>query len=124
MFDTVILGGCLTIRGRGTGSQTISSLGSVSWSGSSNRVSCVSHSFSGSIVLISSDEGDRFWVDISSWSFRNRWETCLGCRQDEISTQNRQEPLGNLSGMSSTILSDPHPDTDLVVVSLIHPWGE
>ena len=53
VLETVILGGCLTIRGSGFGSQVVSSLDSELRFGTSTCGSWVSHSLSNSIALVS-----------------------------------------------------------------------
>jgi hypothetical protein len=62
----VILGGCLVIKGRGFGSQLVSSLSSVIWVRSSVSDSWVPHSLSTCMTLVSVSEGARFCVDSCS----------------------------------------------------------
>jgi hypothetical protein len=60
VFEAVILGGSLTIKGSGFGSLVASSVGPVLRSRSSMCSSWVPHSLSSSRALVSATEGTRF----------------------------------------------------------------
>jgi hypothetical protein len=70
VVEAVTLGGCLTIKGRGFGSQVVSSLESVLRSESFIHTSWVPHSLSNSKVLICDIEGSWSCADCSCCRWR------------------------------------------------------